>query len=89
MLEGGKSYTITATEPSADDIKAFANYETNIIVGNLERNQLNLNSDGSMVDPNNKQGAVFYDNTGKKTMDLSIKAINSILSNYENGGIKK
>ncbi|KFF15513.1 hypothetical protein [Chryseobacterium sp. JM1] len=89
LLEGGKSYTITATEPSSDDIKAFADFETNIIVGNLERNPVTLKSDGSMIDPYNKQGAVFYDNKGTKLMDLNINAVNNILSNYENGKIKK
>lgn len=42
-----------------------------------------------MIDPNNKQGAVFYDNKGTETMRLNISTVNNILSNYENGEIKK
>ncbi len=89
LLPGETFYTIAATEPSSDDIKAFEDYETNIIVGNLERNSVTLKLYGSMIDPYNKQGAVFYDKKGTKLMDLNINAVNNILSNYENGKIKK
>ncbi|KPE49020.1 hypothetical protein AOB46_22215 [Chryseobacterium indologenes] len=81
-------YTITATEPSGADLIDFTNRDTNIIAGNLERNMVKINSDGTFVNPNNKQWAVFYDRNAKKTMTIDLSTVNKILSNYENGQIK-
>jgi len=82
------SYTFTSTEPSGADKTDFAKRDTNIIAGNIERNTVQVNADGTFSDPNNKQGAVFYDKSGNQTMTIEISTINKILSNYENGQIK-
>lgn len=81
-------YTLTATEPTDADIADFSTCDTNFIVGNLERNQVQIKPDGSFTDPNNKQGAVFYDRNGSETMRIESSTVNKILSNYENGQIK-
>ncbi|CAH0220600.1 hypothetical protein [Chryseobacterium sp. Bi04] len=81
-------YTLTATDPSAADTADFAKRDTNIIAGNLEKNSVQVNADGSFIDPNNKQGAVFYDRSGSETMRIELSTVNKILSNYENGQIK-
>ncbi|GAB0157665.1 hypothetical protein CHRYSEOSP005_29450 [Chryseobacterium sp. Alg-005] len=83
-----KVYTLVATEPSAADLADFGTRDTSYIAGNLERNPVKVNSDGSFVDPNNKQGAVFYDRTGNETMRIELSTVNKILSNYEDGKIK-
>ncbi len=82
------AYTLTATEPSPADRNDFATRGTNIIAGNLERNKVLTNPDGSFADPNNKQGAIFYNRSGNETMRIELSTVNKILSNYENGKIK-
>lgn len=79
---------MTATDPSAADTADFAKRDTNIIAGNLEKNSVQVNADGSFPDPNNRQGAVFYDRSGSETMRIESNTVNRILSNYENGQIK-
>jgi hypothetical protein len=86
--EGFASYTFTATEPSVGDRNDFTYHDTNIIAGNLERNSVSVNPDGSFLNPNNKQGAVFYDRQGNVTNTIELSTVNKILSNYENGKIK-
>lgn len=81
-------YTLTATDPSAEDKADFAKRDTNIIAGNLENNTVQVDADGSFTDPNNKQGAVFYNRNGSETMRIESSTVNRILSNYENGQIK-
>jgi hypothetical protein len=87
-IENGQSYTFLATEPSPGDKADFASRDTNIIAGNLERNTVTANPDGSFQDPNNKQGAVFYDRNANETMRIGLPMVNKILSNYENGQVK-
>ncbi|WP_271783274.1 hypothetical protein [Aquimarina algiphila] len=83
------AYTFTATEPSDNDKSAFKNYSTNIISGNLERKTVTKNKNGTYNTPVNRQGGVFYNSKAKPILTIGIKTINNILSNYENGKIKK
>lgn len=87
--EGGfMSYTFQASKPSGSDTDDFANRDTSIIAGNLESKPVNVNPDGSFIDPNNTQGAIFYNRQGDQTMKIELSTVNKILSNYENGQIK-
>lgn len=87
--ENGLAYTFTATNPSQNDISAFANYSTNIISGNLESQAVTKNKDGTYNTPKNTQGGVFYNSSGNQILSIDSKAINKILSNYENGQLKQ
>lgn len=88
-VEGNfRVYTLTATEPSPADINDFSKRDVSFIAGNLERNSVQVNLDGTFPNPNNKQGAVFYNRSGAETMRIESSTVNKILSNYENGQIK-
>lgn len=89
LVNDGMAYTILATEPSSSDYQSFNNYKTNIISGNLERGSVTINSNGTVNQPKNTQGGVFYNSNGKEIMRINSKTINNILSNYSNGKIKK
>jgi RHS repeat-associated protein len=88
IFENGKTYTFVVTEPSSGDKADFANRNTNIIAGNLERNAVTVNSNGTVQDPYNKQGAIFYDRNANETMRIGLPVVNKILSSYENGQVK-
>uniref|UniRef100_UPI003872DE40 RHS repeat-associated core domain-containing protein n=1 Tax=Chryseobacterium oryctis TaxID=2952618 RepID=UPI003872DE40 len=82
------TYTFTATEPSGADRSDFTRRDTSIIAGNIERKTVQINSDGTFTNPNNRQGAVFYDRNGNQTMTIESSTVNKILSSYENAQIK-
>jgi len=85
IVEGENSFTFRADKPTEADFTSFKNQDINFISGNLESKEINRNTDGSISNPNNKQGAVFYDKEGNKGLTIDINAVKNILSNYENG----
>jgi RHS repeat-associated protein len=82
IVQNGNAYTFLATEPSQADISSFKNNSTNIIAGNLERNTVTPNSNGSFNKPSNKQGAVFYNSNATQILEINSKAVNNIFSHY-------
>ena len=89
VVDGGKVYTFDAKNPSNADKSDFKKRDVNFIAGNIQSLPVTQNSDGTYNTPNNQQGAVFYDSNATETLTINIKVINEILSNYENGVLKK
>ncbi len=89
IIENGSAYTFKANEPTADDLISFKNHKVNFISGNIERQEVTRNLDGSYNTPINKQGAVFYDSSGAPKLTIQSKVVDNIISHYSYGKIKK
>lgn len=79
---GGQIYPQSANVPSGADKTAFSQFNTNIIVGPLGTvNNVTKNPDGTLNIPKRSNGAVIYNRNAVPQVELTKKAIESILKN--------
>ena len=77
-----KAYPFSASDPSDVDKTTFKNYSTNIIVGPLGKvsGEVSKNSStGNLSSDSRQVGIAIYDNNSKPILELSKKAVESII----------